>query len=494
MPIQISEKNQEAIRFTRKETLSARSTIELWRDAAAKKLDKVVHDAMHSTLSKQESDDGKHYGYVVEGMPTDDKWLRRRAYESDLTYRRRCTFATDPGQSNKVILTYTGIFKQAKTDLETGLSDEQNDIVLQDVDGNGRNFDVQKQAELAELLSVGECWTLTSALPDESGEVSRPFVSIIPREDIMDYDIERGGGFNWVKYRAKIPVLKPGSIERVVKNCIIVWGRENILKFTKVSDDFYKLEDDIPNTLGVVPITAIRMPSSQPIISNIAKYQLDIMNLESEGRDVISIQTLNLLTMPESMKEVSTRIAANSILWYSDEYGQNGGRNAEWVSPPSTTLEPLFTYIARLQARILESAGMVSKDNPRASGESKIMDWAEFEAVLSLACTLIQEATINQLRYWGLWVDEQNEPSYSIDTKFIRSDGAMYLENALKAQLLGVGDTAEQKLREKAVQMLELGLTPDEMEQVRKDIEAIDSDPPETITDHQPLLQDDDDE
>jgi hypothetical protein len=399
------------------------------------------------------------YVVINGGKPKEDKWLKKMEMESPKTFIRRAHFAEDPGWSGKIIMSYSGHFSRAEYTSSINYDDKElEETINDDFDGNGTNFKRFYVSIFEEMISVGETWAKVDAIPikDEKNETIavKPFVTKICRENIMDYEeskIEKG--FEWVKYKnytEKRDGLKKETIEQI----IIVDKEYWYIAEKDTTDGKWKVIDKKENTIKKVPIVRFKFGSDGlPIINTIAKYQLDMMNIQNETRNTISIQGLNNLQMSKSMAASVKKWGLKTASIF--EFEDNSPDRASWIGPNPSTLEPNKWYIAHLIETIVKMANLRQNiTNQAESADSKAWDWLDVEAVLNFGADITENGVIDIFNFIGLYLDKSLKPQFEIIREFLFQDLEQYLNNVLLGKEIGVGETAEKELSKKVRDLL----------------------------------------
>lgn len=401
---------------------------------------------------------------VLSGVkPKLDKWFFRLDFESDLSFLRRAMTAKDPAWSNKIITSYTGFFTKAKIKIDTGLGEKYNDYYMTNIDRNGKSADTYKNLIFQELISVGQVWIMVDneSYYSDKGEIQdvRPYIYFIKRENILDYQLNNAKD-DFVKYVTYSDELI--GISRTIIRRVVIVTNEKWIIYKETGKKKFELEKSFDNELGKIPIIKGNFGEhALPIINTAAKYQLDIFNFQSEVRNTLSVQNINLLGMPESVYENFKKnkqgdkaiITANSIMIWPNNYE---GLAPQWIGPPANTLDPHFKYMEWLVKSLISMSNLRQKvTNMAESEKAKAFEWLDTEAILYNGKLITEEILEKTTLLFGNYAGENEiESNVEIDSSFQTEPLTEYLINVLRADTIQLDEISMTEIRKKIRDML----------------------------------------
>jgi len=428
--------------------------VSFWRDV----LNGALSDVFYKALSGQKV--------------KDDKYLKRlKPFESDAQFTRRAMYAEDNKWSQKVVDSYTGFFTNAMIDIDTGLSEKMDIFFKENIDAAGSSAQNFATLIFAELLGIGQVFpwvdTLFVQMDDLNDKPVRPFARLLQREAVMDFELNAHNEFDWIKFT--IIADKSQGIKREFVQQIWLVDDTSYRIYEQNDMKKWTLAEERPQPLPKIPILFINFNNSIPIIDNISKMQLDMMNLSSEMRNTIAVQSINLLQMSRKMWKSFKVASATSAIIYEDESSDRAG----WIAPPAGTMEAAFKYLEMRNSEIKNMANLTRTDTRQAeSAEAKAFDWYETEAVLQKTSEEIEDAGTNLIKIFGLFENRQIEsPKFKIDEEFVSEATATSLDNMLKAQLVGADDSVSQLEMSKKARDMTIELTPEQLEESNRLLE-----------------------
>lgn len=454
-----------------------------WRDAAAGRFGEVFFRAM-----------GLNIGDLLE----EDRYLQRWDKESAYSFTRRAKRVQDPDYCKKIVTFFLGSFAQAPQSLAIDTprdADQLTADLKDDIDLQGSAFDQFSQALAVDAMVAGRSW-LVGDVKTQVGEdgqpvgKGRPYLSIVPREDVWDWAIGEDGRLDYFKFKREYYEIR-GS-RKVEVERIFIWTREAWEIYRKESGNKdWALEKSGPNEIGEIPAMRIDMgQKAYSIIDNPAKFQLAMMNVASEVGNALSLQCLIMLVLPEftinalqtaaqaaltagDERKAQIRLAVNTIIPVSDN---ETGQGPRYLSPNVGSLDGQFKLLEYYRQTLFSSSSVYAAKDAPESGEAKRIEFTQSVAVLSTLAVKIQEAVTYVLdlacRAAGY---EPVEVQYSIDRRFEPIDVAAMLANLIQADAAGLGATAMAKQRKIARDVLPGKYTSEELAQSDAEIDEISS-------------------
>jgi hypothetical protein len=228
-----------------------------------------------------------------------------------------------------------------------------------------------------------------------------------------------------------------------------------------------------PNPLGYIPVREAWMGAKgESLIAELARTQVNEMNLDSEMRQIIRHQLINVLTGPRGLGEQlkNRGMGIGTII----EREANDAE-VEFKQPGTPVIDAFIKYWDKLNSR----QEMISKirDTARSaniSGYSKEWDFVDLKPVLSILSEAIKEQSKQILADVLSWMGHaEPEFTYSIEQKFDIKTVTEIMQLAMSAKAFGVGPTAEKHYAQKLVSLGNLDLSEDEQEKVKKELDEL---------------------
>lgn len=416
-------------------------------DAASGKLDKIKYSKMghNATMSKSTG------GYR-------DPYLMRFQYETQSHYDERIKLSNCYGYTKIIGDSYRFLFEGADKILRIdGISDEQRQQVLTNIDGNGNSLNIFAAQIFYKVLLDG----LTFIGADSTDQ---PYLYLIERKSLqnMGHDQDGMAFFIYETYKQKIE-----GIAAKQKECKYVFTREELAEYEEENDK-YKQVQYIENPLGIVPVVHCELSDTTPLLQPIASIDLNLMNIDSEMRSIIRNQAgLNFLVLPDST-DMNTLTDQTVIMLPPGSDIQR----PEWVAYPSGGLNGHFQYIQFLQDTLYEISRLRrTKTNQAESGLAKTLDFTQTRAVLNAGADAVEQAVENALKIYFQYLGQEVDVSYSVDRNFELADFDDQIRQILSLQSIGLGQTAEaaakREFRNKYIK-----LTPEETQQSDSEIDS----------------------
>jgi len=382
------------------------------------------------------------------GKIAEDRWLHKREFETVETFSRRLCNVQNYDYSKKIVNSYVGILSKVNKNIEITAPDAVKEKLLENVDNLNHTMDSFLNAIATELLTVGKTYVGTDI--DEM-----PFSQLIKREKVMDKLIDQTtANFEYFKFRRDKMVLNGYKTEK--RHDIIIYTEDEIYKCIPLDNQSgiqssYKVDEVLKNGLKFIPIRQASLGlEGQPIIKSSAHMDLNLVNIDSELRDLLSVQALSLLMIPESAQEkIGGVIKANSLIIVPDDYS---GAKPEWVAYPAQSLDGHFKYLESTIAALHELSNLRRQGTKQQqSGQSKKMDFLDTESILNLMADELETIFDQIVSDWSAFLDINIEASIKIDRKFDIDELNDILDRIDKALLLRLGNEVERALKKKAV-------------------------------------------
>jgi len=411
-----------------------------------------------------------------------DQWLHKREFETVATFSRRLSNIQNYDYSKKIINSYTGIFSKAHKTIEINTKDDIREKLLNNTDNLNHSLESFLNAIATELLTVGKSYVATDM------DDNMPYSFLIKRENVLDKLIDNTtADFEFFKFSRDKITLE--GFETVKRHDIVIYTKDSILFCIPIDDGqgfevTYKVAEELENILGFIPIRQSSLGlESEPIIKSSAHMDLNLVNIDSELRDLLSVQALSLLSMPKSAWETmggkGTVIKANSAIIYPDNFT---GTPAKWVAYPAQGLDGHFKYMEST-IRALHELSNLRRQGDRSveSGISKKMDFIDTESILNILANEIEDIFKKIVSDWASFLDVEIEATIKIDRKFDIETLENLIAQIDNALMLRLGRTVEEELRKKAAGLV-VELTEEQKKESDEEIEKM-SDATEIIQD-----------
>lgn len=395
----------------------------LWRAC----IDGSLGDLSRSGVVNQQrkKDQGQVYGYLFRFMA-----------ESDKNYRDRCMMVNDIGLSGKVVDTHTGHIARSEATIETDLPDFYKEFFLKDINRRGSSFDVFQVDLLSELIGMGRAWVLTDAT-----EAGVPFSYIIPREQVLDWSYDIDGQFDFIKFKTARVIVR--NFVRQIIPQLVIWSQEQVIKLEKVKGRWVVAYNE-ENRLGYVPIRAASMgPDCRPITERLAWLQVNLMNIDSEVRQIVRNQALSILYGPQGFKEQMQSLSVITGIEVP-----TGASPPGWAGYPSSSLDAHYKYMTHLIENIYELSNTRQR-NLNQSGVSKAWDFLDTDSILTTAANAAENTFEGIMTDWAAWLGINTNPVFDYPSSFELNSIQEEMQNLFAGLRENLGSIANAEIKKR---------------------------------------------
>lgn len=402
-----------------------------------------------------------------------DDWLHKREFEKPESYFRRLQNIQNPTYAKKIIQTYVGTYSKNVKNIEIESDDETSEKFLTNIDNKGHGINSFLNAVADQMLEQGKVFTLTEKI----GEVSSlPYTVLIRRQDCLDKS-QTAESENYELFKFVRRELVLAGIRTVQKEDIIIYTPDKVYTCILINDKYDISEVD--NTLGFVPIrTASLGFESVSILVSAAHMDIDLLNATSEVRDLLSLQSFNILGMCQSAKESLTVnneliISAQSVIAWPDEYS---GNPPAWIDYKTGSLTGFYTYIEATKSTLHELANIrrLNTKSSQESGKKAKMDFLDTESVLNVLADESEDIFHKTIKDWAAFTGRPITGTISISREWDIETINEQLERIELALGMELGEVANIALKKKVINST-VDLTEEEKKEAIIDLELIEN-------------------
>jgi len=327
---------------------------------------------------------------------------------------------------------------------------------------------------------MGKCYAITYKPEDQNGITYLPKTEIIPREDVIDWHYDNQTGFSYIKYRKTERVID-AEYKRSERELRIVWTRKEYKVFAKNNEGHWASIQETTNPLGYIPIRDAWMGAKgESLINELAKTQVNEMNLDSEMRQIIRHQLISVLVGPRGLGE-QLRNRGMGVGTVVEREANDAA--VEFVTPGTPVIDAFIKYWDKLNSR--QEAISKIRDSARSaniSGYSKEWDFLDLRPVLTILKDAIEEQSkqiLSDVLSWMGYVEPKF--SYSIEPKFDIKTVTEIMQLAMSAKAFGVGQTAEKHYAKKLISLGGLDIDETESAKIKDELEKLYSEENEAL-------------
>lgn len=354
------------------------------------------------------------------------------------------------------------------------------DLYLKDTDCEGTSWETAEYERAFETCAMGKCYAITYKPEDQNGITYLPKTEIIPREDVIDWHYDNQSGFSYIKYRKTERVID-AEYKRSERELRVVWTRKEYKVYAKNNEGQWVAIQEAPNPLGYIPIRDAWMGAKgESLINELAKTQVNEMNLDSEMRQIIRHQLINLLVGPRGLGEQlkNRGMGVGTVV-----ERESNDAEVEFVGPGTPIIDAFIKYWDKLNSR--QEAISKIRDSARSaniSGYSKEWDFLDLKPVLTILKDAIEEQSkqiLSDVLAWMGYVEPKF--SYSIEPKFDIKTVTEIMQLAMSAKAFGVGQTAEKHYAKKLISLGGLDIDETESAKIKNELEKLYSEENEAL-------------
>lgn len=332
----------------------------------------------------------------------DSPFLPRFDFESNHSYAERLIFMTNYGYTQMVSDAYGSLFSEAHIEIDTSFPGRENEMVMDNFDGQGTGIKEFAENLFTELLMSGRLPVVT----DRNGDV---FTYYIPRENMRNW----AGSFKFLTWDATREVVDGISVDRYPVVCVYTDSYYQEWRVFK-GDKAPELLVNEPHEIGEVPIVDAWLGDGSPVLKPLAVMDFNLMNLDSEMRRILRNQAgLNILQV---IKGAFKKLTDKSLI--EIDPGMNGDLN-KWITYPSGSMDSQFRYMEAVQKTIFEISRLRRQKNMAETDEAKKLDFVNTKAVLVQGAKAVEDAIRRSLKIRAKLLGIQSpRVTFEIDKNF----------------------------------------------------------------------------
>lgn len=245
---------------------------------------------------------------------------------------------------------------------------------------------------------------------------ARPYLVMFHAHQIMDWEIDRFGNFEWVKLRVFRPMDRDWQTSAArTSDFYQIWTSETWEEWEvkKSSEGDESAEQIAGGThgLGEVPLVIVRVDKhpthswfGQSSVKDIADINIAILNWSSLGDEEIFERCLNILAMERGEGDAPTELSHANVLEY-----EPGTNTPAYLSPGETPLELIAKWIGegrdeiRRLAKLNISTGL-GDVRQASSGIAKAFSFLETNQSLASKALGLEQTETKLHRLISKWM------------------------------------------------------------------------------------------
>lgn len=402
-----------------------------------------------------------------------NSYLVKLPYESAKKFNSRIVKAVDGEESAAVLDIYGGHLSRSgfKCDLRSIFDEAMAKLIESNIDGYSTRFPVFLSEMRRQVMGMGRVFVLVLAYPAEHPLAGVPYVRIIPREDVIDWQIENGE-FKFIKYREEYEYFTGElGLERVCTDRIITITPEAYLICQKNEKGDWELaKHPEVNALGKVPVVDGWMgDNKKSIVASIARLQFLLMNNVSVLDTKIIMQALNLLKVPKQSDTDAQMQTLNEQSYFAAEPMPNA-IEPDWIAYPAMGLDGDFRFLDWNIKRVNARASIRHNEGKQVqSGDSQAWDFHDVSAILNTVADVEEEVINGVFKLFGEYLKKNITGKIYTNNRQFDPDGLSNTLNLLmKAIAFQPDEVTERKIKmhvRDSLSQIGIVLTPEELKQ-----------------------------
>lgn len=407
-----------------------------------------------------------------------ETYLVKLPYESNKKFNGRIVKAVDGEESAAVLDIYGGHLSRSgfKMPIRDTFDEEMSKLIESNIDGFATRFSVFLSEIRKEVMGMGRVFVLVLAYPADHPLAGRPYVRVIPREDVIDWRIDNGE-FKFIKYREEYEYYAGEfGLERICTDRIITITPEAYFICQKNDKGDWELaKDPQPNLLDKVPVVDGWMGSNKKsIVASIARLQFLLMNNVSVLDTKIIMQALNLLKVPQQNNTDAQMQSLNESSYFAVEPVPNA-IEPDWMAYPAMGLDGDFKFLDWNIKRVNARASIRHNEGKQVqSGDSAAWDFHDVSAVLNAVADVEEEVVNGIFKLFGAYLKKNVSGKIYTNNRQFDPDGlANTLDLLMKAIAFQPDETTMRKIKthvRDSLSQIGIVLTPEELKQSDEDL------------------------
>lgn len=408
------------------------------------------------------------------------KYIRRHLRESDENWNERIRRAYCYNYCTSIVDLYvaylfsTNISRDMK-DVDQSIIDDFGQLYADaDLQGNSYESFMQDAAIVGQVFGYAGVLVDSPSADsdilteqDRKSEGIRPYLTLIDPLQLLDWDCDKFGRFNWVKI--ELPPEEQRSYQKKVDGCerfILIWNREGWVLWSVVCQDdqlpvVRKIREGTnPTTLKEVPLVIIR---NQPMLKNrfmgysalrdIADINIALMNWSSLGDEEINNRCLNVLAMErDGQGNCEAKISHHNIL----EYPAGTQNPPAYLTPGETPLKLVGEWIDRARDEIYRLAKLggstgLAASKEATSGIAYAYEFNETNQSLSAKAAKLEEGERKIHNLVAKWLGGNFTGTITYARDFGVDDFFMELDTLMKGRAALTSPTAIKQMEKNLV-------------------------------------------
>lgn len=260
---------------------------------------------------------------------------------------------------------------------------------------------------------------------------ARPYLVLFHAHQIVDWEIDRFGNFQWVKLKVFRPMDRTWDTSaEQTKDFYQIWGKEDweewsIEKGGEGGEKVATRTDGGVHGLGEVPFVIVRVDKhpthswfGQSSVKDIADINIAILNWSSLGDEEIFERCLNILAMERGDGDAPTELSHANVLEY-----EPGTNKPEYLSPGTSPLEMIRDWVGdgrdeiRRLAKLNISTGL-GDVRQASSGIAKAFSFLETNQSLAGKALGLEQVETKLHRMISSWMTSSFDGSIAYPREF----------------------------------------------------------------------------
>lgn len=311
-----------------------------------------------------------------------------------------------------------------------------------------------------------------------------PYLVLLHADQIMDWELDQFGNFNWVKLKIQRPLDRTWQQSAVSDTQhFVIWTRESFEEWEVVGEGpgaEARMINSGDNPAGRVPLVILRMQKKpdhpwfgMSAVRDIADINIGILNWSSLGDEEIFERCLNVLALERADSDAKVELSHANVLEF-----EPGAAPPRYLEPGPTALNNIRTWIedARAEIRRLAklniSSGLMDV-RQSSSGIAQAFQFLETNQTLADKALSLEQAETEIHKLLAAWGNIEFTGSISYSRDFGVEDFLLLFQELGLAKNSLTSETAIKELEKKIIRKIFAKSSMELRAKIEKEIDAV---------------------